>query len=151
MKYISATARTAQTPSGISSESGVKPKILALSACSQRPSGGLSIDDQPVRGRTRTKKKLCQRAQHRLDAGRVVEVGVAVLVEADELEQRGEREDGSEAKVRGSQDTASALEAARDACIYCRRCRGRPGAGIVRGHARIALPAESEASQGSGA
>ena len=58
MRYSSATASTAQIPSGTSRLSAEKPKIFALIACSQRPSGGLSTVISPL-GSAATKKKLC--------------------------------------------------------------------------------------------
>ena len=58
IRYSSATASTAQIPSGISRLSGVKPNSFALSACSHSPSGGLSTVISPL-GSAATKKKLC--------------------------------------------------------------------------------------------
>ena len=59
MRYISATASTAQMPSGIIRLSGPKPNTFALSAWSHSPSGGLSTVTRPC-GPEATKKKFCQ-------------------------------------------------------------------------------------------
>ncbi len=48
----------AEIASGSSRLSGVKPNSLALSACTHRPSGGLSTMISPP-GSKETKKKLC--------------------------------------------------------------------------------------------
>jgi hypothetical protein len=56
--YKSATASTAQTPSGISRLSGVNPNSFALSPWSQSASGGLSTVIRPF-GSAEMKTKLC--------------------------------------------------------------------------------------------
>ena len=126
--------------SGSSRLSGEKPKSLALSACTHSPSGGLSIVISPP-GSNETNRKLCQRAQHRLHAGRVEDVRLAVPGQAVVFRT------ADSARIRAERQVRSAQPRQRDGCRAV-ACAGRAAErrGGLRG--RSVGSAESELALG---